>query len=419
MGEIKTIDRVPCGTVTPPPSKSVSHRALICAGLAHGTSVVEHLEYSEDIIATMRCLQALGIVCETENDTVTVRGGLKQRNGDEILDCGESGSTLRFMLPIALLGNTQTILTGHGRLMHRPMEEYFNTLRENGATIVQDETSIAVRGPIAAGTYRFSGSVSSQFVTGLLLALPLIEGISTIELTSPLESKGYVDLSIDVMNSFGVTIENKNYQRFTVTGGQSYQPCRYAVETDYSAAAFFLAAGALGCDVACAGLNPHSLQGDRLFVDILKQCGITVTEQNGVLKALPGAIRPITVDVSEIPDLVPPLAALLCFAEGTSRIVNAARLRMKESDRLHTVTTELNKLGADITEGDDDLIINGLNTLTGGSVDAHNDHRIAMMAALASIRCIGEVILTGAESVKKSYPAFWNDFCKTERSTQV
>lgn len=419
MDTVITLDCVPSGVIALPPSKSVSHRALICAGLAKGKSVIEQITCSEDVEATVRCLRALGIACEIADNVISVDGGLRDRADGAALDCGESGSTLRFVLPIALLSPNKTVLTGRGRLMQRPMEEFNEALRKNGAIIDQFSDRMEVRGSLRAGTYRFSGSISSQYVTGLLLALPLLEGTSVIELTSPLESKGYVDLTIDAMRTFGVTLEHEQYRRFVVRGGQTYRPMNYRVEADYSAAAFFLAAGALGCDVSCEGLNPNSLQGDRAFLEIAKQCGIAIETGDGTIKALPGRIKAVTVDVSEIPDLVPPLAAMLCFCEGTSRIVNAARLRMKESDRLHTVTMELNKLGADITEGSDELTIHGVAELNGGSVDAHNDHRIAMMAAVASIRCKNTVQISGADSVKKSYPNFWKDFCKTERSTQA
>ncbi len=253
-----------------------------------------------------------------------------------------------------------------------------------------------------------------------MFALPLLNGDSVIELTTPLESKAYVDLTIDVLQQFGIQVGHTDYRRFEIAGGQHYKPCDFTVEADYSAAAFFLTAGALGCDVSCAGLRQNSLQGDREFLKILQRCGINTTdvETNGIpmIQANAGPIQPITVDVKDIPDLVPPLTSLLCFAEGTSKIVNAARLRLKESDRLHALAAEFNKLGAKIEEQEDALIIHGVKTLEGGTVDAHNDHRIAMALATASVRCEGEIRLSGWNSVKKSYPDFWKDFFKTERS---
>jgi len=256
-----------------------------------------------------------------------------------------------------------------------------------------------------------SGNVSSQFATGLLFALPLLDGDSVIEITTPLESASYVDLTLDALAHFGIRIEHDNYRRFTVPGNQQYVPADYTVEADYSSAAFLLAAGALGCDVICKGLNPHSSQGDRAFLDVIVQTGGQVDWiAPDTVQARGGDLRGITVDVSDTPDLVPPMAALLCFCKGTSRIVGASRLRLKESDRLHAVATELNRLGAKITEGPDYLEIEGVPHLTGGKCHSHNDHRIAMMVALASLNAQGIVEIDDPSCVNKSYPGFWDDF---------
>lgn len=417
MDELMVIDRIPQGMVTPPPSKSISHRALICAALSNGTSKIRNIEFSEDVQATLNCIQALEIKVEYDGKNLTVHGGQNKFQADAVLDCGESGSTLRFLLPIALLYSKPIYFTGHGRLLQRPLKEYKKALEENGAQITQSDEQVTVQGPIRPGIYRMSGSVSSQYVSGLLFALPMLEGNSEIILTSPLESKAYVDLTVSVMEHFGVKIANNNYEKFIIKGNQTYHPCDFTIETDYSAAAFFLAAGALGCDVKCLGLNMDSLQGDKQYIDILQQCGIEIVQSNdGGLKVLKGKIKPVTVDVSDIPDLVPPLTSVLCFCEGESKIINAGRLRLKESDRLHALAMEFNRLGADITEGEDCLIIRGVKNLHGGIADAHNDHRIAMAIAVASIKSNDQIQLKGAESVKKSYPDFWKDFCKVERS---
>ncbi len=416
MDDLRVLDCLPNGQITIPPSKSASHRALICAALATGKSRIDNIKHSEDIVATLACAKALGVHFTQETGAVLFNGNGPDPKDDAVLDCGESGSTLRFMIPIALLFDKELHLTGHGRLMQRPLKAYKEALEENGAEIEQNDDEIIVKGPIRPGTYSFSGSVSSQYVTGLLFALPLLDGDSKIVLTSPLESKGYVDMTIDMLNQFGIVIKNENYERFIINGNQTYKANDHTVEGDYSAVAFFLAAGALGCDVKCYGLKRDSLQGDKAFLDILKKCGVDITQKDGTIQALPSKIQAITVDVKDIPDLVPPLTALLCFAEGESKIINAGRLRLKESDRLHALATEFNNLGAKIVEGEDCLTIQGVKTLTGGVSDAHNDHRIAMAIAVASIKSTGKIELHGASSVNKSYPAFWDDFCKIERS---
>lgn len=417
MDELKNLDYIPCGTVTPPPSKSISHRALICAALANGVSHIDNIEFSEDVQATLNCIEAFGIKYEYGDKTLTVHGGQNKSQANAVLDCGESGSTLRFLLPVALMYSQPMYFTGHGRLMQRPLEEYKKALEDNGAKITQSEERITVQGPIRAGIYQMSGSVSSQYVSGLLFALPMLNKDSEIVLTSPLESKAYVDLTISVMERFGIVITNNNYEKFIIKGNQTYYPCDFTIEADHSAAAFFLATGALGCDVECFGLNMDSLQGDRRFIDILRQCGISVVKsENGSVKALNGKIQPAVIDVKDIPDLVPPLTSVLCFCEGESKIINAGRLRLKESDRLHSLAVEFNRLGANIKEGKDTLLIRGVKSLHGGIADSHNDHRIAMAIAAASVRSSGLIQLRGASSVNKSYPDFWKDFCKIERS---
>jgi len=268
------------------------------------------------------------------------------------------------------------------------------------------------------------GGVSSQFVSGLLFALPLLNEDSSIVVDdgcraracsrrNQLESRPYVDMTIDTLAKFSVNVQNEDYIRFKVNGKQSYNPLNqtFMIEGDYSQAAFFLAAGALGADVACAGLSPDSLQGDRAILDILRQMGAEVTQtQCGALKVSASELHAVDVDVSQIPDLAPPIAALMCFAHGESRILGAARLRLKESDRITAIAQALSALGADIREHGDTLVINGKPSISGGNADACGDHRIAMMVALAAIRCKGKATLTGWQCVDKSYPSFWTDF---------
>lgn len=369
------------GAITPPPSKSQAHRLLIAAALADGESRIEHLADSQDIQATRRCMAAL------------------KAPGEDlpVLDCGESGSTLRFLIPVALALRGGGRFTGRGRLMERPQKPYFDLFDEKGIAYRQEDGVLTVQGRLTPGTFALPGDVSSQFVTGLLYALPLLEGDSRITLTTPLESRGYVDMTLEALERFGIRAECPDGRTLRVPGGQTYRPCRAAVESDYSQAAFYYAANGLGGQVEILGLNPRSAQGDRCIVPYHMQlCG-------------PGEAE---LDVSQCPDLVPPLAAHAALRQGITRIVNAARLRIKESDRLTAVTQVLTALGADVVEGADRLTITGQpEGLAGGvTVDSHNDHRIAMMAAVAATRCAAPVTIVGAECVAKSYPDFWEDY---------
>lgn len=368
------------GAITPPPSKSYSHRALIAADLAGAGSELTNLADSKDITATRRCLEALAA----------------HGNDLPLLDCGESGSTLRFLIPVALALRGGARFTGQGRLMERPQKPYFDLFDEKGVSYEQKDGVLTVRGELTPGEYRLPGDVSSQFVTGLLYSLPLLrEGISKIMLTSPLESRAYVNMTVEVMERFGVHVE-ETAGGWTVPGGQSYRPNSLTVEADWSQAGFFYAALGLGNDLDIQGMNPKSTQGDRIVVPYYEK----LSQAGGV-----------ELDVSQCPDLVPPLAVHAAVRSGTTRIVNAARLRIKESDRLATVTATLNALGAHIEEYPDSLTIHGVDALAGGvTVDCCNDHRIAMMAAVAATRCKEPITLTGAQCVDKSYPAFWEDY---------
>jgi 3-phosphoshikimate 1-carboxyvinyltransferase len=434
MNDVKVIDGFPRGVVEPPPSKSLCHRAAICAALAGEGSVIENFGRSEDIDATLAGIRALGLgELDLEGDVLRAkeRGGPGDESRQEppsseprSVDCNESGSTLRFLLPLAALDNRRTSFTGRDRLLRRPLDVYAKVFGEAGAlfAFAQESNQVLVQGPLRGGSYVLPGDVSSQFVSGLLFALPLLEKDSEIRLSTPLESRSYVDLTLDVMGRFGVKIQAEG-SRFCIAGGQSYRPARYRVEADYSQAAFFLAASALGQGVEVANLDPESLQGDRAILRVLREMGAEVVwrEAPGApgrparfVSVRAGRLSAVTVDARETPDLVPPIAVLCCFCEGTSRIVNAARLRLKESDRLLALATELRKLGAKVEETEDSLSITGAPRLKGGRVDAWGDHRIAMSLATAAIRCDSPVLLTGWRSVNKSYPQFWTDFLQKE-----
>lgn len=397
------------GAVTPPPSKSQAHRLLIAAALAEGVSVIHNVAYSQDIDATLRCLTELGAEFDRDGDTVTVHGmganamSPNRRLALPHLDCGESGSTLRFLIPIALAVRGGGIFTGRGRLMERPQKPYFDLFDQKNIFYEQKDGVLTVQGQLLPGEYRLPGNVSSQFFTGLLFALPLLNGPSAILPTTELESEGYIQMTLQAMAAFGVELVATLSlpPQYHPQGNQTYSSATATVEADWSQAGFWYAAKFLGHDVEIQGLNPDSIQGDSVIDIQYEEMGLEL-----------GDVGALELDVSVCPDLVPPLAAMAALRAGeTTRLVNAARLRLKESDRLASVTSVLNAMGADVEEGEDFLVIHGKERLKGGvTVDSFNDHRIAMMAAVAATRCEKPVTLTGAESVNKSYPDFWKEY---------
>lgn len=384
------------GSIQPPPSKSQAHRLMIGAALAKGQSKLEGIALSQDILATMGCMRALG--ANISEDGSLVQGVQQSRVSFAELprfDCGESGSTLRFLIPIALAVAGGGFFTGAERLMERPLGPYEALFAEKGIDLVRDKGTLRVEGTLKAGLYRLAGNVSSQFITGLLYALPILHGDSEIMLTTKLESSGYVDMTLDALEQFGITVE-PTPTGWKIPGNQTYHSADCAVEPDYSQAAFYYAAALLGNEVFIRGMNPNSKQGDRVILQQMEQL-----KQQGT----------VTIDVRECPDLVPPLAVAAAFRAGErTHITGAARLRIKESDRLHTVTEQLNQLGCKIVEQEDSLEIMGVSTVSGGTVSGCNDHRIAMMLAIAATRSKGEILLQGAECVEKSYPDFWKDY---------
>lgn len=414
MDKSLLIDFAPEGDIELPPSKSLGHRALICAALAASDgqeeSRLSRAALSEDIEATAKAMELFGAQAVLKDRLMSVRPAVPVSTS---IDCAESGSTLRFLLPLAAARlSGSVVFTGRGRLLKRPLQPYEELFARCGVRFERSEESLILEGRLKAGAYELPGHISSQFISGLLLALPLVEGRSRLRLSSELESAPYVDLTLEVMESFGVRVERPDEKNFLIDGGQRYQAANYELEADYSQAAFFLAAGALGRPVRCLGLKPKSRQGDRQILDILRQAGAVIDSGPGWLKAsCPGRLKAFRVDVREIPDLVPVLASLAALAQGESRIENAARLRFKESDRLASMTEELTKLGAKIRQEPDALIIEGQSSLPGGALtEAHGDHRVAMALAVASLGCRQPISLIGADCVKKSYPHFWRDF---------
>lgn len=395
------------GRVTVPPSKSAAHRMIIAAALAKGRSVIDNLYPSADILATMDCMRALGANIEFKDGRAVV-DGIVNSPEKATLDCCESGSTLRFLIPVACALGVEAQFLGRANLPKRPITALTDELPKHGAEFDLSEAKAGeslpctVKGKLSSGKYHISGSVSSQFITGLLFALSVPEGDSEIILTSHLNSKPYVDITLGTLREFGCEItESENGYR--IKGGQPLKPFNGTVEGDYSQAAFFEVANSLGSDVEIAGLNVNSFQGDKKIVEI---CREIVYNKNGMLK-------PFELDCSDIPDLVPILTVLASFCEGKSRITNVARLRFKECDRLAVMTENLNKIGGRVTAYEDSLEIEGVKGFKGGTeVETYVDHRIAMSMAIAATRCEEPLTILGAECVSKSYPDFWEVYGK-------
>ena len=422
MTTVKILPTKLQGTVVAPSSKSMGHREIICAGLAAGTSIIDNISMSKDIEATMRCLKAINVAVDEIPSMIEGRKAL-QISGTghplaaaDSVDCGESGSTLRFFLPLGANLNCPLTFTGHGKLVSRPLQAYYDIFDEKFIQYFNDNGNlpVTVNGRLTPGTYKLPGDVSSQFVSGLLFALPMLNADSVIEITSPLESSAYVDMTINCLAKFGIQIENEGgmHRRYLVKGKQHYQAQDSQVEGDWSQAAFWTVGGSLGTSITCEGVNVNSLQGDQAVVGIMERMGAAIKQDANSVTVNSGVTKATVIDAANCPDIIPVLTVLAAVSEGTTKIINAGRLRIKECDRLAAMTSELNKMGAAITEESEGLTIIGKpEGLKGGvTVDAWNDHRIAMSLAIAAQKCREPIILTGAESVAKSYPTFWEDY---------
>lgn len=410
MSDVKFSPFVPNGTVNVPPSKSDVHRAIICAAMANGVSRISPVALSNDIKATIGCIKALGADAVLENNVLTVDGTNMYKNKTALLDCGESGSTLRFFIPIAAVGNINAIFVGKGKLPQRPIGIFTEALPKAG-TVCKTEGGLPleIKGQLKSGIFEIPGNVSSQFITGLLLALPILEGDSEIVLTSPLESVGYIAMTIRTMKQFGVNIQATE-KGWHIKGGQSYKTCDYTTDGDWSQAAFFMVLGAVSGKVTVKGVAKDSTQGDKKCAEILARFGAKVTQLDNEVTVEKGELKAITIDASQIPDLVPVLSVCAAFAEGTTKIINAERLRIKECDRLKATAELLNNLGGKVKELSDGLEITGVSSLKGGNVNGYNDHRIVMSAAVCAARSDEDITATFAMSINKSYPDFYIDY---------
>ena len=375
------------GIVPAVASKSFAHRAIIAASLADKETEIILNTTSQDIEATLQCIKALG-ADYIKNGTNVKIIPLKKAVENAVLDCGESGSTARFLLPVAAAVATKTFFTGHGRLPERPQKELADAIKSGGGNTDSDYLPMTVYGRLKCGTYEIAGDISSQYISGLMFALGCLEGTSEIKLKTPLESAPYVDITAQVLADFGIKIE-KTGKGYIVQGGTYTSPSTYTVEGDWSNSAFWLIASRMGADIGVTGLNPDSLQGDMA---VLTAAGKEV------------------IDASQIPDLVPILAVYAASKKGRTEIINAGRLKIKESDRLHTVAESIKALGGDVQELPEGLVVNGTGRLRGGKVSGYGDHRIVMSMSIASLICDEAVEIEGAEAASKSYPNFFEDF---------
>lgn len=401
---IEITPRILVGSVDAIASKSHAHRLLISAALSKRPAKVNISTTSQDIEATKDCLRQL-------------------KSAAPVFNCRESGSTLRFLLPVAMALKENAIFLGSGRLPQRPISPLKEEMEAHGCTFENrhrkkdgSEEICQVTGKLSGGIFTLPGNISSQYITGLLFALPLLKENSQIRITSPLESKGYVNLTLDVLKNFGIEVyveEKDGCPTYKVQGRQQYiPPEEITAEGDWSNTAFWIAAGILskGSGVICRNINPRSIQGDREILSLAKRMGAVVMEKKSSVLAMEAPLKGLHIDASAIPDLVPILAVIAATAKGTTRIHNAQRLRIKESDRLAAMYDCLSRLGADITEEPGGLTINGVPSLKGGSVSGYNDHRIVMSMTIASIVSENPIIIEGAEAVNKSYPTFFEDF---------
>lgn len=390
MSVVKINKSILSGEVTAPPSKSAAHRALICSFLA-GEGTVSPIIDSKDMQATTGVINSL-------------------KNGEKVLNCIESGSTLRFMIPVAASMGKEVTFVGEGRLPERPIGEYLEILPKHGVKVESNGfLPMTVSGKLTNGTYEVAGDVSSQYITGLLLALANVQGDSAVILTTPLQSKPYVDMTVKVMADYGVEIKETDFG-YLIHGNQKFKKIDYIVEGDWSQGAFFLVAGAIGGNVSVKGLDLKSTQGDKEIAEIIKKFGGNISFENDTVNSCCNELTGIEIDAENIPDLVPIIAVLGAFAKGQTVIKGAERLRYKESDRIESVVSNLKLIGADVEETRDGMIINGGKKLHSAKLKGFNDHRIVMAFSVAGLYIDGGVEIDDAESINKSYPSFFEDY---------
>ena len=398
------------GTITAPPSKSMAHRAVLCAALAEGRSHITNLEFSKDISATLGAAAQLCARVRTGADDAVVEGLEHFVLLAAPVDCCESGSTLRFLIPIASLTGQAVSFTGRGRLMERPQSVYEALYREQGLRFEQSAAGLTVEGALTPGEYRLAGNVSSQFISGLLFALPLLSGNSTLHLIPPVESRSYIDMTRSVQAAFGVQSHWLDENTLAIPGGQHYHPCDYIVEGDYSQAAFPAVLGAACGGVTITGLAPETLQGDAAILDILRRCGAKFTQTEAGISFEKAPLHGVDIDLADCPDLGPVLMVLGLLCEGTTVIRNAERLRLKESDRIAAMEAELRACGGVLESEGGTITVHGCADrlhAPAGVQHGHNDHRVVMSLAVLALSTGIPLTVDDAEAITKSWPNFF------------
>ncbi len=406
------------GEVHIPPSKSFAHRALICSALSGGNVKVNNISTSSDMEATGNFIRALSMnVIPDGKGNVSIEGELKIPGDPITVDCIESGSTLRFIIPIMAALGVSCTFVGRGLLPTRPIGVYSELLPSHGVSFEGNGLPCKISGKLTSGDFSLPGNISSQFISGLMFALPLLEGDSRIIITTELESESYIDITISVLQKYGINIERTDYGYF-VKGNQKYKAVDQTVEGDWSQAAFYMNLGAFSKDpIRVRGLDKNSVQGDRKCLEVYGKLGVKAEFEGDVLLiSNPAAtydscgLKAAEVSVTDIPDMVPALAVCMAMAEGESRITDAARLRIKESDRLKAITEAINAIGGKVTELPEGLIIEGVGRFTAGEVQGCNDHRIVMAVSTAAARAEGDIVSTDPHSINKSYPEYFEHY---------
>ena len=400
------------GRISAIPSKSDAHRALIAAALADKPTEISLESVSLDIDATIGCLKALGADITLESTQCKIVP-IRTKAESPVLDCNESGSTLRFLIPVAAARSYNPHFTGQGRLSERPLLPLISAMEKCGCSFSSTKLPLTIGGKLEAGQFNLPGDISSQFISGLLFALPALSHKSRIVLTSPLQSSAYVDMTIDTLKKFGVEI-TRTENGFSSEGNQTYKsPGTYYIEGDWSNAAFLLTAAALGGEITVDNLSLSSKQSDKYIIDILEKFGADISFGDDFVTVKNGSANPFDIDIAQCPDLFPITAILACGANGKSTLYNAKRLRLKESDRIDSTLSLITALGGRAEANDDSLTVYGSGRLAGGSTSSFNDHRIAMAAAVASVICENPVTVSDFQAINKSYPDFATHFKKS------
>lgn len=398
------------GEVHIPPSKSMTHRALICAALANGTSTIHNVLRCEDTMATLQAIKQLGATIQWKDQTtLSITGtiaSLSQTSSH--ISCKESGSTLRFLIPLCSLFFEETFFEGEGRLMQRPLSVYEEIFQKQGISFQKNQNSLSIKGQLQADHFHIKGNISSQFITGLFFALPLLKQDSLITIEPPIESKSYISMTLHILKQYGILIHQIAENTWEIKGNQVYKACDWTIEGDYSQFAFFAVLAAINQDLHIKQVAHHSLQGDAVILNILKEAhtSITSTEEGFFIRK--SKLAPFQVDIHDCPDLGPILMVLAAYAQGTSKITNASRLRLKESDRIEAMETELKKLGVNIHSSIDEITIVGNPPYQANTpLSSHHDHRIAMSLAILATMTKQACTIQDAQAIQKSYPQFF------------